>query len=164
MNLRKTAVNLVLVASTVALTSAAAASTPEYGIAETVRAMEARYPGKVAAIELDADGDVPAHYHVDMRFPESGMARLNVDASTLAIASRESMERPAARVSLPSAAALVSSAIADGRIVAARLDLENRAPGHYDIDVALPAGVLARLKVDATSGAIAWRTPAIAPQ
>lgn len=141
-----------------AATGAQAATTPTLG--EVVRTLEARYPGQVIAIELDAAGDRPAHFHVDMRFPASGVAKLDVDAATLAIASREP-DGVAPATPLVYAAALVGSAI-EGRVVATRFDDTNRVPAHYDVDVALPSGAVARLKVDAATGTIGWRTPAIA--
>lgn len=157
MNFRKTALCVLLLAS--AGTAAASAST--YRLADTVRVMEARYPGTVELIELDDAGDRPAHYHVDIRFPESGIARLDVDAATLAISSRDPMPRAPSGVPLLHVVAVVTTAIEDGRVVATRLDFGNGAPAHYDVDVALPSGALARLKVDAATGAVAWRAPAI---
>jgi len=137
-----------------------AASTPT--LADVVRTLESRYPGKVIAIELDAAGDRPDHYHVDMRFPQSGVARLDVDAATLAVAGREPVGTPPA-TPFVYAVALVGSAI-EGQVVGSRFDDTNGAPAHYDVDVALPSGAIARLKVDATTGTIGWRTPAIAAQ
>ena len=160
MNLRKTALCALLVASA----GSAAASASTYRIAQTVYAMEARYPGTVELIELDDAGDRPAHYHVDMRFPDSGVARLDVDAATLDIASRETTPAMSSGVPLLHVVAVVTTAIQDGRIVATRLDFANGAPAHYDVDVALRNGALARLKVDAATGGIAWRAPAIVTQ
>ncbi len=157
MNLRKMAFCALLVASA----GSAAASASTYRIADTVRALEARYPGTVEMIELDDAGDRPAHYHVDMRFPQSGVARLDVDAATLAVASRDPMPPTPAQVPLLHVVAVITTAIEDGRVVATRLDFGNGAPAHYDVDVALPSGALARLKVDAATGAMAWRSPAI---
>ena len=157
MNLRKTALCALLVASA----GSAAASASTYRIAQAVYAMEARYPGTVELIELDDAGDRPAHYHVDMRFPDRGVARLDVDAATLDIASRETTPALSPGVPLLHVVAVVTTAIQDGRIVATRLDFANGAPAHYDVDVALGNGALARLKVDAAPGGIGWRTPAI---
>jgi uncharacterized membrane protein YkoI len=161
MNLRKAAANLLVLSSAGVLAAAAAASSPPYGLSETVQAMESRYPGKVVAIELDAADDKAAHYHVDMRFPGSGLARLDVDAATLAIVGRQSLPVAAAPTPFVYAVALVSSQIVDGQVIATRLDHANGDPAHYDVDVALPTGSIARLKVDAATGQVAWRTPAI---
>ena len=160
MNLRKAATKL-LILSSAGVATVVVAAPPGYGLADTVQALESRYPGKVVAIELDAAGDRPAHYHVDLRFPASGLARLDVDAATLAIAGREPLPLAAAPTPFVYAVALVSSAIVDGQVVATRLDHGNGAPTHYDVDVALPAGSIAQLKVDAATGQVAWRTPAI---
>lgn len=137
--------------------SAHAATTPP--LADVVRTLEARYPGEVTVIELDAGGDRPAHFHVDMRFPASGTARLDVDAATLAIASREPAGIAPA-TPFVYAVALVGSAI-EGQVVASRYDDTNGAPAHFDVDVALPSGAIARLKVDAATGRVGWRTPAV---
>lgn len=137
---------------------AQAASIP--ALADVVRTLEARYPGQVTAIELDAAGDRPDHYHVDMRFPQSGVARLDVDAATLDVAGREPAGMPPA-TPFVYAVALVGSAI-EGQVVATRFDDTNGVPAHYDVDVALPSGAIARLKVDAATAAVGWRTPAIA--
>ncbi|MFO1413654.1 MAG: hypothetical protein U1F10_07030 [Burkholderiales bacterium] len=154
---------LVPVALLATLAAGASAASPAPNtLSGVVQALEARYPGQVTAIELDAAGDRPAHFHVDMRFPESGVARLDVDAVTLAVASRE----PAATAPATPfvyAVALVGSAI-DGRVVGTRFDDTNGAPAHYDVDVALPSGAVARLKVDAATGVVGWRTPAIAAE
>jgi uncharacterized membrane protein YkoI len=122
--------------------------------------MESRYPGKVAAIELDASGDKAAHYHVDMRFPKGGLEKLDVDAATLRIASREAAPTAAGSIPLLYAAAMVTAAI-PGQMLLAELDATNGAPPHYDVDVRLPQGAIARLKVDAVTRQIGWRTPAI---
>lgn len=140
--------------------AAASASGPVAGIADTVARLEALYPGKVVAIALDDAGDRAAHYHVDMRFPASGMARLDVDAATFAVEARESAPLAAGSMSLVHAAALVMGAV-PGDLLVAELDATNGAP-HYDVDVRLPEGAVARLKVDSETRRIAWRTPAIA--
>lgn len=143
-------------------TTAAAASTaagPVAGLGETVALLEARYPGKVVAIALDDTGDRPAHYHVDLRFPASGMARLDVDAMTFEVASREPAPLDPGSASLVYAAALVMGAV-PGDLLVAELDATNGVP-HYDVDVRLPQGPVARLKVDPATRQIGWRSPAI---
>ena len=123
-------------------------------------ALEARFPGKVVAIALDDSGDKAAHYHVDMRFPESGLARVDVDAANLEISGREPLTSPAWPIGMIHAVARITSAV-EGPLLAAALDTANGAPAHYDVDVGLPDGWIARLKVDAASGQIGWRTPAV---
>lgn len=151
------------------LSSAGAlAATPPAGgrlvpLDETVLALESRYPGKVVAIALDDSGDKAAHYHVDMRFPESGLARVDVDANTLEISSRDPAPPAALPIGMVHAVARIASAV-DAPIVTAQLDTANGAPAHYDVDVRLPDGWIARLKVDAASGQIGWRTPAVVPE
>jgi uncharacterized membrane protein YkoI len=141
-------------------TSFAASATPVIGIGDAVAQLESRYPGTVVAIALDDSGDRPAHYHVDMRFRNSGLARLDVDAATLDVGSRETVALVDGSATLVYAAALVTSTV-PGQMLAAQLDATNGAP-HYDVDVRLPQGAIARLKVDPVSGDIGWRTPAVA--
>lgn len=131
--------------------------------AEVVTQLESRYPGEVIAIQFDASGDKPAHYHVDMRFPRSGLATLDVDAVTLAIASRDADPLPAGSATLDFATALVSSHL-PGEVVIAQLDASDGGAPHYDVDVRLPQGAIARLKVDPATRQIAWRSPAIADE
>ncbi len=149
-----------LIAGSTAAAAASTSATPGAGLGETVAQLEARYPGKVIAIALDDAGDRTAHYHVDMRFPASGMARLDVDAVTLEIASREPVPVGAGSAPLVYATALVTAAI-PGELLAAELDATNGSPAHYDVDVRLPQGPIARLKVNSATREIAWRRPAI---
>jgi len=146
-----------------AATAFAAASSPvgrTPGLSETVAQLESRYPGRVVAIELDDAGDKAAHYHVDMRFAESELTRLDVDAVTLGIALREPAPLAAGSATLADVAALLGAAI-PGEMTVAQLDATDGLPPHYDVDVRLPDGAIARLKVDATTRQIGWRNPAI---
>ena len=122
--------------------------------------MESRYLGKVVAIELDTSGDKAAHYHVDVRFPDGGLEKLDVDAATLRTVSRDAAPLAAGSIPLLYAAAMVTAAI-PGDVLVAELDTTNGVPPHYDVDVRLPQGAIARLKVDAATRQIGWRTPAI---
>jgi hypothetical protein len=46
-------------------------------------------------------------------------------------------------------------------VIAAELDaIDDRTP-HYDIDVRLPGGEIARLKIDLQTRQLGWRTPPI---
>ena len=152
-----TLASLLLLASTSALAAASPAGSRPLALDEAVATLEAHYQGKVVAIALDDAGDKPAHYHVDMRFPESGLARVDVDAATLEIAARDVAAPP---LGLLHAVARVAAAV-EAPLLAAHLDAAGGAPAHYDVDVRLPDGWIARLKVDATSGQIGWRTPAV---
>lgn len=155
-----------LALTAVALSSAAAfAMTPSsverpLGLAEMVAQLESRYPGKVVAIQFDESGDKSAHYHVDMRFPESGLAAIDVDAVTLAIASRNQTPLPAGSATIAKVASLVSAHV-PGQVIVAELDSSAGVAPHYDVDVRLPQGAIARLKVDPVTRQIAWRNPAI---
>ncbi len=130
------------------------------GLAEMVAAMESRYPGKVIAIALDTSGDKAAHYHVDMLFPRSGVVRADVDAVTLALASRDHASLETGSATLADATALVAQAV-PGHVLVAEFDAASGTPAHYDVDVRLPEGAVARLKVDPATRQIGWRSPAI---
>src|SRR5512144_1974746 len=95
-----------------------------------------------------------------MRFPTSCMATLDVDAVTLAIASRHPAPLPAGSATLDHAASLISKHV-PGQVLAAELDTSAGVAAHYDVDVRLPQGAIARLKVDPATRQIAWRHPAI---
>ncbi len=163
MQIRILASALLALSSTGVLAATPPAAQPFVPLNDAVAALEARYPGKVVAIALDDAGDKAAHYHVDMRFPASGFAYVDVDAATLEIASREAVAHPAWPVGMLHAVARVTSAV-DGPLLAAQLDTGTGATAHYDVDVGLPDGWVARLKVDAVSGTIGWRTPAVVAQ
>ena len=146
-----------------AATTIAVASSPKgspLNLAEVVAHMESHYPGEVAAIEFDGSGDKRPHYHVDMRFPENGLARLDIDAVTLAMASRDVAPLTAGSATLAYAAAQIATQI-PGQVIVAELDAFEGAAPHYDVDVRLPQGAIARLKVDPATLQIAWRNPAI---
>lgn len=144
-----------------AATASAVTTGRTLGLGETITQLESRYhPGKVAAIEFDASGDKAAHYHVDMSFPESGLALVDVDAVTLDAVSRGPAVLPMGAVTLADVATLLMTAIS-GEMLDAKLDTTYGVPAHYDVDVRLPHGPIARLKVDAVTREIGWRMPAI---
>jgi uncharacterized membrane protein YkoI len=133
---------------------------PALELGDVVATMESRYPAKVVAIQLDASGDKPTHYHVDLRFAEDAIAKLDVDAATLQVSAREASELSPVAIPLVHATALIMTSI-PGQLLRAELDATNGVAPHYDVDVKLPQGAIARLKVDATTRQIGWRTPAI---
>jgi uncharacterized membrane protein YkoI len=146
-----------------AATTFAMASPPEgqpLKLAEVVANMESHYLAEVVAIQFDGSGDKRPHYNVDMRFPEGTLARLDIDAVTLAMASRDVTPLTAGSATLAYAAALIASQI-PGQVIVAELDAFEGAAPHYDVDVRLPQGAVARLKVDPATLQIAWRNPAI---
>jgi uncharacterized membrane protein YkoI len=155
---------LVLALAALSATAALATSPPTadrpLNLALVVAHMESRYPGEVVAIELDASGDKAAHYHVDMRFADSGLARVDVDAATLEIAAREPAPLSRGAATLAEATALATASF-PGHVTAAELDSTHGVAPHYDIDVRLPNRHVARLKVDPATRQIAWRVPAI---
>lgn len=160
MSIRTLVLGIVALSSVSALAIAATPAVPPLKLSEVVARMEARYPGEVVAIALDAAGDKPAHYHVDMRFPDSGLARVEVDAATLELASRFPERIDSGAATLPEVASLIGGLV-PGQITAVELDSTVGTPAHYDVDVRLPDGPTARLKVDARTRRIAWREPAV---
>ena len=87
----------------------------------------------------------------------------DVDAVTLDIASRDRPPLAPGSATIFEAAALISAGVA-GELTRAELDSSDDVPAHYDVDVRLPRGEIARLKVDSTTRRIAWRNPAIAAE
>jgi uncharacterized membrane protein YkoI len=145
------------------VSASAAATSPAgspIGLGEAVVLLQSRYPGKVMAIEFDASGDKPAHYHVGMLFAESGSVTVDVDAVTLEIASRHDTPLAPGSATLADAASLLATEL-PGDVLVAKVDATAGAKVHYDVDVRLPQGSIARLKVDAATRQIAWRNPAI---
>ncbi len=160
MHTRRLIAALLALASTAAIAAGSLATSPGSGLADVVSRLEAAYGGEVVAAQLDADGDKPAHYHVDMRYPASGTARLDVDAATMSLDARRVGPMPEGALALATAAALVAAHV-PGEVTLAQLDWSDVAPPHYDIDVRLGDGSLARLRVDAVSRRIGWREPAV---
>ena len=155
---------LALTAFALSAATTFAVASPSEGqplnLAEVMAHMESRYPGEVVAIQFDGSGDKRPHYHVEMRFPESGLANLDIDAVTLAMASRDVAPLTAGSATIAYAAALIASQI-PGQVIVAELDAFEGVAPHYDVDVRLPQGAIARLKVDPATLQIAWRSPAI---
>jgi hypothetical protein len=140
--------------------SASSASDHPIRLAEAVQQLESRYPGDVVAIELDASGDKREHYHVQMRFPASGTVNVDVDAWTLEMASRDVAPLPVGGAALPEVVALIASQL-PGEITRAQFDSASGAPPHFDVDVRLRTGDIARTRIDPISREISWRTPAV---
>jgi uncharacterized membrane protein YkoI len=67
---------------------------------------------------------------------------------------------PAGSATLDHAASLISKHV-PGQVLVAELDTSAGVAPHYDVDVRLPQGAIARLKVDPATRQIAWRNPAI---
>ena len=160
MKIRTLALTAIAVFSASPFAMASSPAGDPVKLAQVVTHMESRYPGEVVAIQFDGSGDKRAHYHVDMRFPEGGLAILDVDAMTLAISSREPAPLKAGSTTLAHAAALIARHL-PGQVVVAELDAFDGTAPHYDVDVRLPNGAIAQLKVDAATRQIAWRDPAI---
>jgi uncharacterized membrane protein YkoI len=155
---------LLFTALAAASASAAAASpAPEprlVALGAMVAHLESTYKGKVTAIQLDAAGDKPAHYHVDIRFPQSGLARIDVDAVTRDISAHEARPLPPGSATLPEVTTLVGAQL-PGEVTIAELDAADGVEPHYDVDVRVPGGKIARLKIDALTRGIGWRQPAV---
>jgi uncharacterized membrane protein YkoI len=160
MKIRTLALAIVGLSSASAFAVAMPAAEHPLKLADVVTQLESRYPGNVVAIELDASGDKRAHYHVDMQFPHHGLARVDVDAKTLEVVAREPAAQGANTATLAEVVTLVAANV-PGELTAIELDAADGVSPHYDVDVRLPQRQVARLKVDVTSRAIAWRTPAI---
>ena len=160
MKIRTLVVALVGASSVVAYAAGSSYTFRPATLAEMVAYMESSYPGEVTAIQYDASGDKGPHYHVDMRFPASGIARVDVDALTYRLASRELSPPAPGSATLAEAAALIA-AVVPGHVTVAELDAVYGTTPHYDIDVRLQDGGVARLSIDPATRQIAWRQPAI---
>ena len=160
MKLRMLAVTLTAMWSAGALAAGASAAKDAMPLRDVVTQMESRYAGDVVAIALDTSGDKPAHYHVDLYYAAAGTAKLDVDAASLDIASREQPLPEERWTSLAGAAALAGTYVR-GQVISAELDSVSGEAPHYDIDVRVAPDRIARLKVDPVTRQISWRTPAI---
>jgi uncharacterized membrane protein YkoI len=158
--LRPLAFTAIALSAVAAYATGPSSPTSSSTLARTVAHLESRYEGEVVAIQLDASGDKSPHYHVDMQFPESGIARVDVDAATLAIVGRSPEPLETGDATLAEVTALIAEHV-PGQVASAELDTSHGTLPHYDVDVRLPQGDMARLVIDAASRAIGWRTPAI---
>jgi uncharacterized membrane protein YkoI len=154
------ATTLAMIWSAAALAIDASPGARLVPVREVVPHLESRYQGEVVAIALDAAGDKAAHYHVDLRYPDSGTAKIDVDAQTLEITARVQPQSEDGWTSLPGAAALAAT-LPRGEVIAAELDAIDSASPHYDVDVRLPGGEVARLKVDPKTQRLGWCTPPV---
>lgn len=160
MKLSALAMTLPAILSAGAIAADSEGRTRNLSLREVVPYLEARYGGEVVAVALDASGDKPAHYHVAIRYPDAGTAKLDVDAATLEISGRNQPAAANGWMSLANAAAYASTQL-DGQVVAAELDALDAGSAHYDVDVRLAGGDIARLKIDAATRQLGWRTPPI---
>ena len=128
-------------------------------VRQLVPYLEHRYEGQVIAVALDAGADKPAHYHVDLFYPSAGTAKLDVDAATLEIAARIAPTKEDGWASLPGATAFAATHVR-GEVIAAEFDADGISP-HYDVDIRLSGGDIARVTVDPRTRHIGWRTPPV---
>ncbi len=163
MKIRTIALTAIALSAATAYATAPSAADRPMKLSEVAAQLESRYPGDVVAIQFDPSGDKRPHYHVDMRFPESGLARLDVDAATLDVVSREPVPLAPGAATLPEVVALAAAQL-PGQVTVAEFDSTFGVPPHYDVDVRLPHGAIARLKIDPETRQIAWRNPAIVEQ
>ena len=160
MSFRALVLMFAAVSSNTVLAATAPAAASPLKLAVVVAAVESRYGGEVVAIEYDNAGDKRAHYHVEMRFPGTTPARVDVDAETLALASHSAEPLATPATTLAGAVAMIAARI-PGQVTYARLDAPSGAAPHYDIDVRLQQGGIAQLKVDPATGSFGWRNPPV---
>lgn len=154
----------LLFAALAAVSTTAAAGTTAnpapLRLAEMVKYVEATYGGEVTAIEFDAAGDKSPHYHVGLWYPQAGPAQMDIDAVSRRIVVHDTGDLPAGAMTLAEATTLVSTHV-PGRLTIAQLDAADGTPPHYDVDVRLDSGKIARLKIDAATREIGWRQPPV---
>jgi len=160
MNFRAFVLIVAAVSSNAVLATTGPEAAPPLRLAAVVAAMESRYGGEVVAIEYDNAGDKRAHYHVEMRFPDTTPARVDVDAETLALASHSAEPLATPATTLAGAVAMIAARI-PGQVTYAYFDAPSGAAPHYDIDVRLHQGDVAQLKVDPATGSFGWRNPPV---
>ena len=158
MKLRTLATTIIALAAMPALALASSGADESRELGKVAKRLESRYPGEVVAITRDAAEDERPHYHVDMSFGAAGIARLDVDARTFELDTRELPHASPGGASLAEAVALVAAHV-PGEIIVAEVDAAPGIAPHYEIDVRLPDRAVAQLRVDATTRNIAWRTP-----
>ncbi|HEX8013221.1 MAG TPA: hypothetical protein VF814_20225 [Casimicrobiaceae bacterium] len=129
-------------------------------LAEMVAHMESNYGGEVTAIQFDASGDKRPHYHVDLWYPQFGLVRYDVDAVSRGISAHDTGDLPPGSATLSEVTTLVATQL-PGQLTVAELDTGDGASPHYDVDVRVAGGKIARLKVDAATRSIGWRQPAV---
>jgi len=160
MKLRTIALTIAALSAMSALAWASPDDDGRRELRDVVKRLEARYPGEVVAITRDASDAERPHYHVDMSFGAAGLARLDVDAATLALDTRDLPQASPGGASLTEAVTLVAANV-PGEIIAAEIDAVPGVAPHYEIDVRLPSRAVARLRVDAATRDISWRSPRV---
>jgi len=163
MKLRTIALTIAALSAMPALAWASPDDDGRRELRDVVKRLEARYPGEVVAITRDASDAERPHYHVDMSFGAAGLARLDVDAATLALDTRDLPQASPGGASLTEAVTLVAANV-PGEIIAAEIDAVPGVVPHYEIDVRLPSRAVARLRVDAATRDISWRSPRVVGQ
>ena len=160
MKIRTLALALTSLASAAVFAAAPSAAGAVPAIGETVAQLESRYPGKVVAIASTLRATRP-------RITTSTCGSRGAGWRGWTWTPRRSRSRRAnARRSRPGpqrspTPRLCWRAAVPGEILVAELDAATGAAPHYDVDVRLPEGAVARLKVDSATRRIDWRMPAI---
>lgn len=160
MKLRTLATTIVALSALPAFALASSGADESRELGKVAKRLESRYHGEVVAIARDAAADERPHYHVDMSFGAAGTARLDVDARTLELDTRELPHATPGGASLADAVALVAAYV-PGEIIVAAVDAAPGIAPHYEIDVRLPDRAVAQLRVDAATRGISWRTPQV---
>jgi uncharacterized membrane protein YkoI len=160
MKIRTLLFTALAAASASAVAAGTGSDTSLNGMTDVVRHMESTYGGEVTSIQLDTSGDKRPHYHVDLRYAQGGVAKIDVDAVTREIFAHETGDLAPGSATLPEVTLLVAKHV-PGSLTFVELDTADGAPPHYDVDVRLGGRKIARLKVDATTRAIGWRQPAV---
>ena len=151
---------MAVAAAFISTTVFASSTAQPRALRDVVPMLEARYSAEVVALALDESGDKAPHYHAELRYPGQAIARIDVDAATLEASAHRGSSSPFGWVSLAEAASVVAGAL-DGEAIVASLDLSDGAVPHYDVDVRLASGGIARLKVDPATKRLDWRMPAV---
>jgi len=134
-----------------------AAKTRPLDLVQAMDLVAKTYPGRVIAGQTDTVGGDRAHHHVDVLLVNGRVAKFDVDAVT-----RRIYNRLPAEDALPSEITIAEAVKkvefdTQGRVLSAEFD-PDPAP-HYHVAVRLKTGKVARLDIDATTGAVRSHAP-----
>ncbi len=150
---------LAALAASVALT--VGASDKPLDFTNAVHYAETALTAKVLHASVDPEH---GHYHVDVRMSDGGVHALQIEPASWDMQPRDGTPTKDPGMPLPvglSKAARHVLKQVPGKLTLAELDVEDTKEPHYHMDVRLGNGKVAQLTVNATTGQMDWRTPAI---
>jgi len=133
-----------------------AAAAPAMSLHEAVAYTQSKFPGEVLIVKYDHSRAENPHYHIDMRFANGAVARLDLDAVNGRFMNvPATSEQSPARMTLRQAVERVKSLI-PGQVTFAELDATDRGDPHFHVDLLLDSGHVVWLRVE-PNGDLFWR-------